>query len=183
VIPEAVADGTATTSVKAHIVDQNGTALQNVTVVFSVDSGSAQIMNGPSVVTDINGDAVILISSKTPGDVLITATVNGQPIVFGSPARVHFAAINIYVPKVFTPNGDGVNDILKPILVGISAFHYFSVYNRWGNLLFTTEDPNVGWDGKVKGVPQPVETYLWMAEGVDNSGKRIVQKGMVSLIR
>ncbi len=165
-------------------MDQSGAALPSVTsVVFSVDSGSGQILTGQPVLTDFSGDAIILISSKTPGDVLITATVNGQPIVFGSPARVHFAAINIYVPKVFTPNGDGVNDILKPILVGISTFHYFSVYNRWGNLLFTTEDPNAGWDGRVKGVPQPVETYLWMAEGIDNSGKKIVQKGMVSLIR
>ena len=114
---------------------------------------------------------------------MIKATIAGNPITFGRPARVYFAASNIYVPKVFTPNGDGTNDVLKPILVGISSFHYFSVYNRWGNLLFTTQDPNTGWDGRVKGVPQPVETYLWIAEGVDTNGKKVVQKGMVSLIR
>jgi gliding motility-associated-like protein len=96
---------------------------------------------------------------------------------------VQFAGINIYVPRVFTPNGDGTNDILKPILVGISTFHYFSVYNRWGNLIFTTQDPNQGWDGTFKGVPQPVETYLWIGEGIDTNGKKIVQKGMVSLVR
>jgi gliding motility-associated-like protein len=87
------------------------------------------------------------------------------------------------VPKVFTPNNDGTNDLLKPILVGIQTFRYFSVYNRWGNLIFTTEDPNRGWDGTFKGVAQPVETYLWMAEGVDVEGKRIVAKGMTSLVR
>jgi gliding motility-associated-like protein len=183
VVYEALADGTSTTSVKAHIVDQAGNSLPGISVVFSIDSGKAQIVTGQPVTTDANGDATILITSTTPGDVLITATVGGQPIVFGSPARVHFAMINIYVPKVFTPNGDGTNDVLKPILVGISAFHYFSVYNRWGNLLFTTQDPNAGWDGRVKGVPQPVETYLWIAEGLDTNGKKIVQKGMVSLIR
>ncbi|MDP4215934.1 MAG: gliding motility-associated C-terminal domain-containing protein, partial [Bacteroidota bacterium] len=100
-----------------------------------------------------------------------------------SPARVRFAAINIYVPRVFTPNGDGTNDVLKPILVGIAQFHYFSVYNRWGNLVFTTQDANIGWDGRFKGVLQPVETYLWIAEGIDNQGKKVVQKGMVSLVR
>ena len=44
-------------------------------------------------------------------------------------------------------------------------------------------DQNAGWDGTFKGVPQPVETYLWIAEGIDTNGKRVVQKGMVSLIR
>ena len=91
--------------------------------------------------------------------------------------------INIYVPKVFTPNSDGTNDVLKPILVGIQTFHYFSVYNRWGNLIYTTQDPNQGWDGTFKGVAQPVETYLWIAEGIDVNGKKIVQKGMTSLVR
>jgi gliding motility-associated-like protein len=183
VIPEALADGTSTTSVKAHIVDQSGVALPGVSVTFSIQSGQGQILTPQPVTTDVNGDAFILISSTTPGDVSITATVGGKPITFGSPAEVHFAMINIYVPKVFTPNGDGTNDVLKPILVGISSFHYFSVYNRWGNLLFTTQDPNSGWDGRVRGVPQPVETYLWIAEGVDMKGKKVIQKGMVSLIR
>ena len=183
VIPEALADGSSTTSVEAHIVDLNGNSLPNVDVTFSIDSGKGKILTPQPVTTDFSGNAIITITSTTPGDVLITATVNGKPIVFGSPARVHFAMINIYVPKVFTPNGDGKNDVLKPILVGITTFHYFSVYNRWGNLLFSTEDPNAGWDGRVNGVPQPVETYLWIGEGIDNSGKKIVQKGMVSLIR
>jgi gliding motility-associated-like protein len=183
IVYETVADGVSTTSVKAHVVDQNGNPLSGIDVKFAIDSGNAQIVTAQPVATDANGDAFIMISSTTPGNVLITATINNKPITFGSPARVYFAMINIYVPKVFTPNGDGTNDVLKPILVGMSAFHYFSVYNRWGNLLFTTEDPNSGWDGRVKGVPQPVETYLWIAEGVDTNGKKVVQKGMVSLIR
>jgi gliding motility-associated-like protein len=183
VVFEAFADGVSTTSVKAHIVDQGGNILPGQSVMFSIDSGNAQIVTVQPVITDANGDAFILITSKTVGDVLVTATVAGIPIVNGSPARVRFAGINIYVPRVFSPNGDGTNDILKPILVGITNFHYFSVYNRWGNLIFTTQDPNAGWDGRFKGVPQPVETYLWMAEGIDAKGNRVVQKGMVSLVR
>jgi adhesin/invasin len=182
-VSEAIADGQSTTSVKAHIADQSGNSLAGATVVFAIDSGTAQIITAQPVITDSNGDATILITSLKPGFVLITAQVDSQQIINGSPARVQFAAINIYVPKVFTPNGDGTNDILKPILVGISSFHYFSVYNRWGNLIFTTEDPNAGWDGSFKGVPQPVETYLWIGEGVDINGKKVVQKGMVSLVR
>ncbi len=183
VVFEASADGVSTTSVKAHIVDQGGNILPGQSVTFTIDSGSAQIVTAQPVITDANGDAFILITSTTVGDVLVTATVGGVAIINGSPARVRFAGINIYVPRVFSPNGDGTNDVLKPILVGIANFHYFSVYNRWGNLIFTTQDPNAGWDGRFKGVPQPVETYLWMAEGIDNKGKRVIQKGMVSLVR
>ncbi|OJW61218.1 MAG: hypothetical protein BGO55_32595 [Sphingobacteriales bacterium 50-39] len=187
IVYEALADGQSTTVVKAHVVDQNGTALPDQEVKFSIDSGNAQIITPGPWKTDPNGDVSIDLTSTKPGFVLVTATVSvsgvDKPITFGSPARVKFAPINIYVPKVFTPNGDGTNDILKPILVGISAFHYFNVYNRWGNLVFTTQDPNHGWDGTFKGVPQPVETYLWIAEGVDINGKKIVAKGMTSLVK
>jgi len=183
VVYEALANGLGTTVVNAQVVDQNGTLLPGQDVTFTIDSGSATIITPQPVTTDINGVASIQITSKTPGFVLITATVGGKSITFGSPARVKFAAINIYVPPVFTPNGDGTNDVLKPILVGISQFHYFSVYNRWGNLIFQSEDASQGWDGRWKGVAQPVETYLWIAEGVDISGKTVVQRGMTSLVR
>jgi gliding motility-associated-like protein len=183
VVYEALADGTSMTVVKAHVVDASGTPVAGESVQFSIDSGTAQIVTPQPVLTDANGDAVISLTSTTVGYVLVTATVVGKPIVFGSPARVYFAGINIYVPRVFTPNGDGTNDLLKPILVGIATFHYFTVYNRWGNIIFTTTDPNKGWDGTFKGVPQPVETYLWIAEGIDINGKKIVAKGMTSLVR
>jgi len=179
----ALADGQAVNSVKAHVVDLNGNVMEGQTVVFTIQSGNGQIITTGPWVTDANGDVTIDIVSSVAGNVLITATVGNQSIKFGSPAKVRFVAINIYVPHVFTPNGDGVNDVLKPILVGIAQFHYFSIYNRWGNLIYTTQDANAGWDGRWKGVVQPVETYLWMAEGIDTEGKRVLQKGMVSLVR
>ncbi len=183
VVYEAMADGTSMTVVKAHIVDNNGTPVVGASVQFAIDSGSAQFVGSQPVLTDANGDAIISLTSTTVGYALVTATVGGKAIVFGSPARVYFAGINIYVPRAFSPNNDGVNDLLKPILVGIQTFHYFTVYNRWGNIIFTTTDPNQGWDGTFKGVPQPVETYLWIAEGIDVNGKKIVAKGMTSLVR
>ena len=184
IIGEALDDGIQQNEVKAHVVDIDGNVMPNQQVVFSVDSGTGTIITPQPVVTDANGDAYIQITSKTAGYVLITAVIDDSlKIIYGSPARVKFAPINIYVPRVFTPNNDGTNDILKPILVGISTFHYFNVYNRWGNLVFTTQDPNQGWDGTFKGVAQPVETYLWIAEGIDENGKKVVQKGMTSLVR
>ena len=183
IVGEAMADGTQQNEVKAHVIDLDGNVMPNQQVYFVIDSGTGTIVTPQPVTTDGNGDAFIQITSKTVGYVLITATVDSEKIVFGSPARVYFAMINIYVPRAFSPNNDGTNDLLKPILVGISTFHYFNVYNRWGNLIFTTQDPNQGWDGTFKGVPQPVETYLWIAEGIDENGHKVVQKGMTSLVR
>ncbi|WP_315821016.1 Ig-like domain-containing protein [Paraflavitalea speifideaquila] len=180
---DAIADGVETNSVKAHIVDATGIPLYQKEVFFRIESGDATVLTIQPVLTDANGDATILLASKTAGPVQVTAKVGDKQILHGSPAKLRFVPIDIYVPKVFTPNNDGTNDIVKPIVVGITTFHYFNIYNRWGNLVFTTKDPNVGWDGRFKGVLQPVETYLWIAEGLDKDKKKITRRGMISLVR
>ncbi len=92
---------------------------------------------------------------------------------------------DIYVPKAFSPDNNGVNDKLYPILVGIKELRYFRVFNRWGNLIFetTSGNPALGWDGTFKGKAQPVETYSWIAEGVDIDGFTIKRGGSTLLIR
>jgi gliding motility-associated-like protein len=90
---------------------------------------------------------------------------------------------DILVPSGFTPNGDGKNDVIRPIPVGISKLNYFSIYNRWGQLLFTTTELNKGWDGNFSGVAQPSGTYVYQAQGIDYLGKTVYRKGTVVLIR
>lgn len=89
----------------------------------------------------------------------------------------------IYVPSGFTPDGNGLNDILRPIPVGIKEFHYFRMFNRWGQIVFSTQDPTKGWDGKINGIPQPTGTFVWMAEAVDYKGNLLTRKGVVTIIR
>ena len=89
----------------------------------------------------------------------------------------------IFVPSGFTPNGDGLNDVLKPIAVGVDRIEYFSVYNRWGQLVFTTTINGKGWDGQIGGKPQTTNTFVWMVKAVDYTGKPIFQKGTSTLIR
>lgn len=90
---------------------------------------------------------------------------------------------DIYVPTAFTPNGDGRNDVLKPFAVGISSFHYFAIYNRYGEPIFKSAVPTQGWDGTLRGKAQPGGTYVWMVSGVDFNGNKIVKKGTAILIR
>lgn len=89
----------------------------------------------------------------------------------------------IFVPNAFSPNNDGINDVLKPKLVGIKALKYFSIYNRYGELIFTTSAKNVGWNGLIKGTPQNTNTFVWMIEAVDYKGAIIYKKGTTILIR
>jgi len=94
-----------------------------------------------------------------------------------------FSKSEVLVPKAFTPNRDGLNDVLYPILVGIRQLKYFRVYNRWGNLVFSTTNALTGWDGMYRGQLQPSETYTWVAEAIDDKGNTIHNGGNTILIR
>jgi gliding motility-associated-like protein len=90
---------------------------------------------------------------------------------------------SIFVPTAFTPNGDGKNDVVRPIAVGVSKIEFFRIYNRWGQLVFQTTRNGFGWDGKIGGKEQKTDTYVWVVEGVDITGKKLFAKGTVVLIR
>ena len=94
-----------------------------------------------------------------------------------------FKGPEIYMPTGFTPNRDGKNDKFKPFTVGITNLNYFRVYNRWGQLIFSTAKLNDGWDGRITGTDQPSGTYVWMVQGVARDGRVITKKGTVTLIR
>ena len=89
----------------------------------------------------------------------------------------------IFVPTAFTPNGDGLNDVVLPISAGIRRINYFSIYNRWGQLVFTTTDDRKGWDGRIGGVLQSSNVFVWMVQAEDYLGRTIFLKGTVALIR
>ncbi|MBA3830021.1 MAG: gliding motility-associated C-terminal domain-containing protein [Taibaiella sp.] len=86
------------------------------------------------------------------------------------------------VPKAFSPNGDGSNDILYVRGVNISSIH-FVVYNRWGNTVFETNNMNQGWDGTYNGQKQPMETYAYFIKATTIAGIGIKKKGNVILLR
>ncbi|HEV7782634.1 MAG TPA: gliding motility-associated C-terminal domain-containing protein [Chitinophagaceae bacterium] len=90
---------------------------------------------------------------------------------------------DIYVPTGFTPNGDGRNDLFTPFPVGVKSYKYFRVFNRWGQMVFSTNTLNHGWDGKLRGVDQPSGVYVWMIEGMTKNDRVITKKGTVAIIR
>ena len=67
-----------------------------------------------------------------------------------------------FMPTGFTPNNDGKNDILRPVLRGDVIQYKFRIYNRWGQLILETTDIDKGWDGTYQGQPQTSGVFVWM---------------------
>ncbi len=88
----------------------------------------------------------------------------------------------IAMPNAFRP-GNGNNPVLKPTIRGIVVLKSFSIYNRWGNQLFSTSDITKGWDGHWNGELQPMGVYVYRIEGFTEKGKRFYKQGNVTLIR
>ncbi|MDB5203825.1 MAG: hypothetical protein JWQ27_3234 [Ferruginibacter sp.] len=86
-----------------------------------------------------------------------------------------------YIPNTFTPNGDGLNDIFRAIPVGINKTDWFRIFNRYGELVFETNQWLKGWDGTYKGKAQPMGVYIWIIKGVDKNNKTIEMKGTIML--
>ncbi len=121
---------------------------------------------------------------------LFELVVEDQNGCRGSDQKMVFVATwrNVQVPSGFSPNGDGLNDLLR--VHGDSDVHVdvFRVFDRWGEMLyeatdFQVNDAQVGWDGTFQGQPMPQGVYIWYVEATFQDGSKAVFKGNTTLIR
>jgi gliding motility-associated-like protein len=119
-------------------------------------------------------------------------TVTYQVLVANEASCVDSASVTVrifqtdprvFVPTAFTPNGDGKNDVFRPIAVGMTQIQFFRVFNRWGEKVFETTQNEDGWDGRIGGKLQASGTFVWVVKGIDFNGKEFFAKGTVTLIR
>ncbi len=94
-----------------------------------------------------------------------------------------FNGPEIYVPSAFNPLSTVGNHLFRAIPVGISRFKYLIVYNRVGQVVYSTSNPAQGWDGTFKGKPLDPAAFVWVAAGTTFRGTEIVRKGTVVLVR
>lgn len=89
-------------------------------------------------------------------------------------------------PNAFTPNGDGANDVFRPIYPCEVVYSTLKVYARWGALVFESNNPDEGWDGRIKGQDAPSDEYVWVVsyEAIrSGQQQRFTQRGGVTLLR
>lgn len=93
---------------------------------------------------------------------------------------------NVFVPNTFTPNDDELNDVFKPVFTSYgldSKTFELEIFDRWGQSLFRSKDPNVGWDGTIKGEFAKEGVYVYRLRYKDNEGAVYNKMGHVTLIR
>lgn len=100
------------------------------------------------------------------------STSNRRPLAFQS---------DLYVPSAFTPNGDGLNEELGVIGPEVSGFS-FRIFNRWGELVFSTTEQPRGWNGVYRGTRAPQGTYIYFIEATDTEGRQIKKSGNFVLL-
>ena len=141
----------------AGVLLSNGSA-ENPVAIFSEGSSTLQIM----IMDDIGCTGYDSIT--------VTATASGEIVA---------------VPNAFSPNNDplALNETFRPIPGGISSIRYFRVFNRYGELVFETNQLSKGWDGNYKGMPQHAGAYTWVLSCISVTGTQINKKGTVVLVR
>jgi gliding motility-associated-like protein len=104
----------------------------------------------------------------------VTQSVSNRIVVIKDP--------NLFHPTAFTPNGDNLNDVFNVYGQYIDSFE-MNVFNRWGELMYTTAVLDQGWDGTYKGNPMPEGTYAYIVKIVDQAGRTFTKSGSFLLLR
>ena len=94
----------------------------------------------------------------------------------------HYIPNNYFLPTAFSPNHDGLNDVLYVRGNGIRDIA-FSIYNRWGEKVFESHKISDGWDGTFKGKPLGSAVFVYRLELIFTNGDHTTSKGNVTLIR
>ena len=97
-------------------------------------------------------------------------------------------ACQFYVPNAFSPNQDGYNDVFLPNVSSVCGIQSYQIriFNRWGGLVFESNNIQQGWDGKVKGSPAPQGAYFYTiqyAEPGDGTPEVLTLAGELALLR
>ena len=130
------------------------------------------------------GDVSPSITVKSAGQYLLTVTDQfGCKGTDSIQVQTHYCLGGAYFPDAFTPNNDGHNDVFKPVMLGNVVKFHFIIYNRYGQLVFESSNPDKGWDGVFSGTMQDAGTYVWSCSYQFDGDVARTSKGYVILIR
>jgi gliding motility-associated-like protein len=116
---------------------------------------------------------------------VLTATSEAGCITRDSVQIIVIEPPAVIIPTAFTPNGDGLHDVLRPVVVRdyVGTEVDFRIMNRWGETVFQSSDINTGWDGTFRGAFQEIGSYLYIFVGTDSRGDSFTLTGTLTLLR
>jgi len=142
------------------------------------------VNSGPATITTLGGTAQAGDSLRICYQQAGTYPITIQQMQEGC-LRKHTIEVTVQnlldeTPNAFTPNGDKFNETFRPIIDCIPDVYLLQIFNRWGEMVFQTENYLDAWDGTYKGNPAPMDTYIWT---VNSNNVQKAYKGDVTLIR
>jgi gliding motility-associated-like protein len=160
-------------------------SIVNLPIELQARTFGASVLWNPSIY--LNNPAIVNPVFNAPAELeqmynITIKTAAGCTTVDKQLVKV-IKEVKVYVPTAFTPNNDGLNDFIKPIMLGIKELKFFRIYNRGGQMVYDYNSNEKGWDGKIGGLPQSTAVYVWMFEGIGWDKKTHIQKGTITLIR
>ncbi|HEY9044807.1 MAG TPA: T9SS type B sorting domain-containing protein, partial [Ohtaekwangia sp.] len=157
-----------TNGVKNYVIekyDGNGNLLQ------TIDANTSTTYTDNN--SDVDNQVYQYIIYTYANDGTVTQSVSNELELIKQP--------NLFYPTGFTPNSDGLNDTFSVIGQFVSTFE-MKVFNRWGEMMYSTEDIHTGWDGTYRGVLMPEATYVFRAKITDFAGRTFDRSGSFFLI-
>ena len=158
------ADGVSGYTIEKY--SEDGVLLQ------TIDAGNATTYVDAS--GDLDHQLYIYVIKANPVEAGLPQSVSNRLTVLKDP--------NLFHPTAFTPNGDNLNDTFTVFGQYVTGFE-MQIFNRWGELLFSTEDIQGGWDGTFRGMQMPEGTYTFIAHITDRTGRTFKRSGSVLLLR
>jgi gliding motility-associated-like protein len=183
-------NGTPSTNIRADTTVYDGATIPVFTFIPSPGATVNWTNSNPSVGLAARGFGVVpSFTAVNMTDEPISATITANPIIGGCSGltQSYFIKVlplnkDVFVPNVFSPNGDGKNDILFVYGNYIDKVD-MRIFNQWGQQIATINNKTQGWDGRQKGSPQPVGVYVYVLKAILTNGRTVNLKGSITLIR
>jgi gliding motility-associated-like protein len=137
---------------------------------------------GNSTTSTINNPSAAYTAAGSFNVKLSVATAAGCKDDTTQAIKVIDCYKELFIPNAFTPNGDGLNDVLKVYGTGVKEITMM-IFNQWGEKLYESHDQSKGWDGTQNGRMQPSGVYMYVCKIIMSDGREIIKKGSVNLIR
>ena len=174
----------ASTAANIQVSKSNDVSCSNDSAVLKATGGVSYTWTPNAYITrNINSQVTV----KPPQN--ITYYVDGMDALGckgRDSVRVNFineGEQKLYIPNAFSPNNDGLNDLFRPTFIGPAASYRFNIYNRWGQLVFSSRIPGVGWNGVFQSKQQPAGVYVYYITAEGGCNGKFEEKGTFILIR
>ncbi len=170
-------------------------------LVLTLSASPDPVMAGTPVNLVVTGNRTFTVTSWQPANLFPNQTITTQNVILTAPTIITVRGINadgcadtatialtvegaegVWVPNAFSPDNNGRNDMLYVYGNSISKLD-FTIWNKWGEKIFATQNKNTGWGGIYKGKVQPMGVYIYVVKVVLTNGKEIMKTGAITLLR